>query len=172
MIASGMVRKIDMLGRIVIPKEIRKSLKIDSGDDIEMFIENGTIILKKYHAMDNFAEIAKKYCNTVYDNIHINCFICSKEKVVASTTNVTEKNISDDLLKIIARGENTVLSDKETISLFKGESEEKYKSQCISPVLCMGDLYGAVIAYSAKKVLSEKETEFLFSASKFLCGQL
>jgi AbrB family transcriptional regulator (stage V sporulation protein T) len=172
MIASGMVRKIDMLGRIVIPKEIRKNLKIDSGDDIEMFIENNCIVLKKFHALDNFTELAKSYCAAIYDNIHINCFICSKEKVIASSLSSREENISVALTKILKKGEKVLLNDNEVIPLFEKEDESKYKSQCISPIVCMGDVYGAVVAYSTKKQLTEKEADFIFNASLLLCGQL
>lgn len=172
MISSGMVRKIDMLGRIVIPKEIRKSLKIDSGDDIEMFLDDGAIVLKKYHAMENYNELAKSYCTTIYDNIHINCFICSKEKVIANTTNTPLEKIHQQLVQLISKGENAHFTNDDTIPLFQGENEIKYKSQCISPVVCMGDIYGAVVAYSTKKEFSEKEIDFIYNASLFLCGQL
>lgn len=172
MIASGMVRKIDLLGRIVIPKEIRKSLKINSGDDIEMYVENDYIILKKYQAIDNYTEIAKSYCNTIYDNFHINCFICSKEKIIASTFKTETDIISNNLLNTITEGKNIVLNDDDTILLIQNETELKYKSQCISPIICMGDLFGAVICYSTKNQLSQQEIDFCNCASMFLCGQL
>lgn len=171
MIASGMVRKIDLLGRIVIPKEIRRSLKIDSGDDIEMYIENDNIILKKYQALNNYSELAKSYCLTIYDSLHINCFVCSKENIIASSQNTTE-TISNSLIKVIVKGQNAVLNDSETIPLFASEEISKYKSQCISPVKCMGDVYGAIVAYSTKKDFTEKELDLIFSASLFFCGQL
>jgi len=172
MIASGMIRKIDLLGRIVIPKEIRKSLKIESGDDIEMYIENESIILKKYQAMDNNAQLAKNYCNTIYDNLHINCFICSKEKIIASTYNSQESIISDSLLKIIIKGDNVVLNDDETIPLMVDDNKTKYKSQCIAPINCMGDLYGGIIAINNKNNLSQSEIDFIYCASRLLCGQI
>lgn len=174
MLATGMIRKIDRLGRIVIPKEIRRSLKIDSGDDLEFFAEDDCLILKKFQAIYKYNSLAKIYCNIIYDNIHTNCFICSKEKTAASSSDIEEQNISGELLTIINKGENILLSGEgNTIPLFAKDGL-KYLCQCISPVKYMGDIYGAIIAYSTKRedFFKESELSLIYSASLLLCGQL
>jgi LytS/YehU family sensor histidine kinase len=76
------------------------------------------------------------------------------------------------LAKILKKGEKVLLNDNEAIPLFEKEGESKYKSQCISPIVCMGDVYGAVVAYSTNKQLTEKEADFILNASLLFCGQL
>ena len=171
MISFGMVRKIDMLGRIVIPKEIRKSLKINSGDDIEMFIDKDSIILKKYQIVDNYLALSKSYCGTIYNALCIKCFICSKEKVIASSHGEGGENISEYLAEAIQKGENLLLAEQEALQLLN-EEKTVYKSQCIAPIKCMGDIYGAIVGYSGSKILSQKECDFFYNAAVLLCGQL
>lgn len=167
-----MVRKIDLLGRIVIPKEIRRSLKINSGDDIEMYIENDSIVLKKYHMLDGYASLAKSYCRTIYDNIHTNCIVCGKDKVIASTQDLGNPPVSAKLAEIIAGGSNRLLSENETVPLFEGVGESKYLSQYVSVINCMGDIYGAIVLYSSKKTLGESECKFVDIGAVYLCGHV
>ena len=63
--ATGVVRRIDDLGRIVIPKEIRRSLKINDGDSLEIFVDTNEVILKKYSLLDDMVDLSKKLVNTV-----------------------------------------------------------------------------------------------------------
>ncbi|NLK17640.1 MAG: AbrB/MazE/SpoVT family DNA-binding domain-containing protein [Clostridiales bacterium] len=172
MVQTGMVRKIDLLGRIVIPKEIRRSLKINSGDDIEMYIENDAIVLKKYHMLDNYFSLAKGYCRTIYENIHTHCIICSKDKVVASTQEVGEVQISEKLAQIIGEGSSRLLSENQTVPLFDKISEPKYVSQYISAINSMGEIYGSIVIYSTKKALSEQECNFVDIGAVYLCGHV
>lgn len=172
MVQTGMVRKIDLLGRIVIPKEIRRSLKINSGDDIEMYIENDTIVLKKYHMLDNYSSLAKSYCRTIYDNIRTHCVICSKDKVVASTQEIGEVQISEQLSQIIAEGGSKLLSENQTVPLFEKVSEPRYVSQYISVINSMGEIYGAIVIYSTKKALTEQECSFVDIGAVYLCGHV
>lgn len=171
MISSGMVRKIDLLGRIVIPKEMRKNLNIDSGDDIEMYIDKGCIILKKFQTIETFDTLAKSYCNTIYNTLCIKCFICSKEKIIASSHKMPNEQISPALLEIIKKGESVLLEGDKIINLIN-DSQISCKSQSISPIVSMGNVYGAIVAYSGEKALDQKECNFIYNASVLLCGQM
>ena len=91
--ATGVVRRIDDLGRIVIPKEIRRSLKINEGDSLEIFVDTNEVILKKYSLLDDMVDLSKKLVNTVKKVYNKNILVTDKEKVIATT-----KELSKDYL--------------------------------------------------------------------------
>jgi AbrB family transcriptional regulator (stage V sporulation protein T) len=174
MTETGMIRKMDPLGRIVIPKEIRKNLKLNSGDDIEIYVEGDRLVLKKREALNAYAELAKSYCDTIYDNIHTDCFICSREDVVAGFSGQSGE-ISPQLFQLIGRGKIAVLKDRrEILPLLREDGNFTYMSQCVVPVKRMGDIFGAVVAFSTKSTdfFTETAVTFLKHAAVLLCGQL
>ncbi|MBE6148758.1 MAG: AbrB/MazE/SpoVT family DNA-binding domain-containing protein [Firmicutes bacterium] len=79
---TGVIRKIDELGRIVIPKELRKVLNINSGDDLEIYVDDQKIVLKKYSRLLNNQEESNKLINSVSDLIESKVFISDKERVI------------------------------------------------------------------------------------------
>ena len=81
--ATGVVRRIDDLGRIVIPKEIRRNLKINEGDSLEIFVDSSGIILKKYSLLDNMSEISASLVNVARKIYGKNIVITDKERVIA-----------------------------------------------------------------------------------------
>ena len=83
--STGVTRKIDELGRIVIPKEIRKNLGIRDGESLEIFTENDSIILKKHFIMEKYEQLSKKLCESIYNIYKINVIITDREKVIASS---------------------------------------------------------------------------------------
>jgi len=174
MTETGMIRKIDILGRIVIPKEIRRNLKINSGDDLELYVDGESLILQKHEAMESVGELAKKYCDIIYDHIHTNCFICSRERVIAGYTRGGGE-ISRQLNSCILKGEDVNLKDRtRVIPLFQDEEETNYFSQSVVPVTCMGDVFGAIVAFNTKNedYFEEKYFSFLKNAAVLLCGQV
>ena len=80
--STGVIRRIDELGRIVIPKEIRRNLGIRDGENIEIFTDNDSIILKKYYRMSTNSELAQLLCTLVYDTFNYKIFITDREKAV------------------------------------------------------------------------------------------
>ena len=84
--ATGVVRRIDELGRIVIPKEIRRTLKIKEGTPLEIFTEeNGQLLLKKYSPIVELGELAKEVCESIYFSTEQNVLIVNMESVIASS---------------------------------------------------------------------------------------
>ena len=81
--STGVVRRIDELGRIVIPKEIRRNLGIRDGENIEIFTENDSIILKKYYRMSTSSDLASNLCELVYNNFNYKSMITDREKIIA-----------------------------------------------------------------------------------------
>ena len=81
--STGVVRRIDELGRIVIPKEIRRNLGIRDGENIEIFTENDSIILKKFYRMRASSDLASNLCELVYNSFNYKMIITDREKIIA-----------------------------------------------------------------------------------------
>lgn len=99
---TGIVRKIDELGRIVIPKEIRKSLNIRNGEDVQIFIRDEDIVLKKYKKLLTVKDSAIKYLYSFRKITDSTVFITDKDKIIASTLeNLLGEKIDDKILNLI-----------------------------------------------------------------------
>ena len=120
--ATGVVRRIDDLGRVVIPKEIRKTLRIKEGDPLEIFTDKeGELILKKYSPIGELSEFATGYAETLAKTTgHIAC-ITDKDTVIAvsgtSKKEFFEQDISEELEKIMDEKENYASKDNKNISI-------------------------------------------------------
>jgi AbrB family transcriptional regulator (stage V sporulation protein T) len=83
--ATGIIRRIDDLGRIVIPKEIRKNLRIKEGDNLEVFVQNEEIILRKYSMMNKINDLAQELTDAIYTFMKHSIFITDTDQVVAGS---------------------------------------------------------------------------------------
>ena len=149
--STGVVRKIDDLGRIVIPKEIRKVLKIENSDDLEIYVENNLIILKKYSAMLNNKEISEKLISSVDDLTNAYIFITDKEKVITKG-DLENKSLNSRLKDLITGRQSYTSVALETIK-FDGTEKEGYF--IIKPIIQNSDANGLVIVYKKEKLVRE-----------------
>lgn len=82
--ATGIVRRIDDLGRVVIPKEIRRTLRIREGDPLEIFVDrDGEVILKKYSPISELGDFAKEYADALFDSLGHAILICDRDTYIA-----------------------------------------------------------------------------------------
>jgi AbrB family transcriptional regulator (stage V sporulation protein T) len=180
--ATGVVRRIDDLGRIVIPKEIRKTLRIKEGDPLEIFTDKeGEVILKKYSPIGELSEFATGYAEALSKTTgHIAC-ITDKDTVIAvsggSKKEFLEQSLSRELEEVMENKEIYTSSDNDEISLPITENdnhERKYNSQVIYPIISQGDVIGSVILLSKDQNTKMGETEFkvVQSAAGFLGSQM
>ena len=141
--ATGVVRRIDDLGRVVIPKEIRKVHRIKEGDPLEIFTDKeGEIILKKYSPIGELTEFASSYAETIAKTTgHITC-ITDKDTVIAvsggSKKEFLEKNLSKQLEEVIENKEvfKSKENDEIAIPITENEGRERiYNSQVIYPII-------------------------------------
>ena len=180
--ATGVVRRIDDLGRVVIPKEIRKVHRIKEGDPLEIFTDKeGEIILKKYSPIGELTEFASSYAETIAKTTgHITC-ITDKDTVIAvsggSKKEFLEKNLSKELEEVLENKE--VFKSKENneiaIPITQNEGRERiYNSQVIYPIISDGDVIGSVIllAKEPNKKMGEAEDKVAQSAAGFLGNHL
>ena len=107
MYTTGIVRRIDDLGRIVIPKEIRKKLRIRDGENLEILVRDDEIVLKKYSVMKNIEDFASNFTDAIYGFIKHNILITNDNKIIECSGSMKKKllneNISDSLITCIHR---------------------------------------------------------------------
>lgn len=154
--ATGVVRRIDDLGRVVIPKEIRRTLRIKEGDPLEIFTDKeGEVILKKYSPIGELSEFAAEYAETLTKTTgHIAC-ITDKDTVIAvsgaSKKEWLEQGISQELEEILDNKVKYVSKENNdmAVPITQNEKNDKiYKAQVIYPIISDGDAIGSVILLS------------------------
>lgn len=179
--ATGIVRRIDDLGRVVIPKEIRRTLRIREGDPLEIFTDHdGQVILKKYSPIGELGTFAKEYAEALAQTTGLITCIADKDQIIAvsggSRKEFLDKNISQALEKVIEeRGIFTASKEEERfIPILADDSGGNYNSELVSPIISEGDVVGAVIFLSTDKdvKMGEVETKLAQSASGFLGKQM
>lgn len=145
---TGVIRKIDELGRIVIPKEIRKNLNIRNGEDVQIYIEEDKIILKKYQKMGSIQENAQKYLNLFNKFVSNEILITDKEKIIASSiNNYLNKGIDTKVISLI--------NDRrqESGKGIKLDNEIIDKYYLVLPIIVDADAVGALIMLSNKDIV-------------------
>jgi AbrB family transcriptional regulator (stage V sporulation protein T) len=180
--ATGIVRRIDELGRVVIPKEIRRTLKIREGDPLEIFTDKeGEIILKKYSPIGELGDFAMSYAETLSKTSgHIAC-ICDRDQIIAvygaPKKEYVEKNLSEDIEKLI--GEKAAFlkqsESENSISILQAENDEqRYTAIALSSIVSEGDPIGAVILMSTEHgaKMGEVESKLVQAAAGFLGRQM
>lgn len=178
--ATGIVRRIDDLGRVVVPKEIRRTLRIREGDPLEIFTDReGEIILKKYSPIGELGAFAKQYAEALAQTTGNIVCITDRDQVIAFSggpkKDMIQKPISRQLEALIDGRENLIASreDKKFIPIINGETDD-FQSQVLCPIICEGDAIGAVIVTSreAKNKFGEMEQKLAAVAAGFLGKQM
>ena len=180
--ATGVVRRIDDLGRVVIPKEIRKTLRIKEGDPLEIFTDReGQVILKKYSPIGELTEFATEYAETLSKTTgHIAC-ITDKDTIIAvsggAKKEYLEQNISEELEQLMEDKEVYTSTENSNVSMpitKNDTSERKYNSQVVYPIISNGDTIGTVILLSKESntKMNEVEKKVAQSAATFLGSQM
>ena len=170
----------DDLGRVVIPKEIRRTLRLREGTPLEIFTDReGEIIFKKYSPMAELGTFAAQYADALAAGSgHMVC-ITDRDQVLAVSggmkKEVRQKGISEDLSRLLSRRETLTASreDARFIPILAEENPE-YLSETIVPILCEGDVIGSVIlaGREEKSRMGETEKKLAATASGFLGKQM
>ncbi|PAV28568.1 stage V sporulation protein T [Virgibacillus profundi] len=175
--ATGIVRRIDDLGRVVIPKEIRRTLRIREGDPLEIFVDReGEVILKKYSPINELGHFAREYAEALFDSLQSPVLICDRDEIITvageSKKDYLNKNISSKLTKTIENRTQVFETESANIEIIDG-NEEELESYCISPIIANGDPIGCVMIFSKEKEkLSNVEQKAVETAAVFLAKQM
>jgi AbrB family transcriptional regulator (stage V sporulation protein T) len=183
--ATGIVRRIDDLGRVVIPKEIRRTLRIREGAPLEIFVDReGGVILKKYSPIEELGEFAKEYADSLYEAIgHIAC-IADRDNIIAVAGTAKKEFLNKPVGAVVEK----VMEERKPMlisnagehpfceSCLTEEEKESYKftSEAIAPIITEGDPIGAVIICSKDPnvKMGELELKLAETAAGFLAKQM
>lgn len=174
--ATGIVRRIDDLGRVVIPKEIRRTMRIREGDPLEIFTgSDGEVILKKYSPIQDLQQFAVEYAESLYEVYGTPTIICDRDTVI-TVAGVAKKDYVD---RRLAGSFEDVLNEKTSkieklenvLEIVPGQFEQ-VKSYVIVPILLNGDLIGGITLISKVHFMSEIEQKGAEAAAKFLAKQM
>ena len=146
--STGIVRKIDELGRIVIPKEIRNVLGIHSNDDLEIFIDDMKIVLTKYEKSDNILNYSNNVVKIIDEKLNIKVFVTNKEKII-TTGNFKNKELDSKLLELIEERKRYESINKETINKISGYF-------VIYPIIVESDILG-LLMFAQETVFTNEE---------------
>ena len=178
--ATGIVRRIDDLGRVVIPKEIRRTLRLREGTPLEVFTDReGEIILKKYSPMMELTAFAGQYAEAMAQSTGLLVCITDRDQVIAvsggAKKELLQKTISPQLEQVINERTSILAGkdDKAFIHLVD-EELEGVTAQVISPIICEGDAIGAVALLSRepRAKFGDMEIKLASTAAGFLGRQM
>lgn len=182
--ATGIVRRIDDLGRVVIPKEIRRTLRIREGDPLEIFVDrDGEVILKKYSPIGELGEFAKEYADSLYEAIGHTALIADRDSIIAVAGAPKKEYLNKAVGSLVER----VMEDRKTLvvnkpgetktrgSLIGDEDDDgRFSAYVVAPIVSGGDPIGAVIICSREPdaQMSDTEIKLAETAAGFLAKQM
>ncbi|MDY0410006.1 stage V sporulation protein T [Virgibacillus soli] len=175
--ATGIVRRIDDLGRVVIPKEIRRTLRIREGDPLEIFIDReGEVILKKYSPISELGNFAQEYADALFDSLHFPVFISDRDEIIAvagdSKKDYLNKNVGKTMEKAMEERSNVLIDEQGTIEVIESK-EEQVGSYVISPIIANGDPIGSMMMLSREgDPVSSTESKVVETGASFLAKQM
>ena len=177
--ATGIVRRIDDLGRIVIPKEIRRTLHIRESDPLEIFTDReGQVILKKYSPIGEMTTFAKQYAESLAQVSGHAALIADRDQFIAAAGGYKQligKSVGRQLEEKVNNREMLISSrgDRNFINICE-EAGEEYQHQAVAPIICEGDIIGSVVLLENdnRGKMGEVEQKLVMSAAGFLGRQM
>ena len=182
--ATGIVRRIDDLGRVVIPKEIRRTLRIREGDPLEIFVDrDGEVILKKYSPIGELGEFAKEYADSLYEAVGHTALIADRDTIIAVSGAPKKEFLNKAIGSLVERvmeDRKTLVNNKPADTKVRGavlgedEDDSKFSAYVIAPIISGGDPIGAVVLCSREPEAQMTETEIKLAetAAAFLAKQM
>ncbi|MHB1956830.1 MAG: stage V sporulation protein T [Sulfobacillus sp.] len=175
--ATGIVRRIDDLGRVVIPKEIRRTLRIREGDPLEIFVDrDGEVILKKYSPISELGEFAKEYAESLNETLGHITLITDRDTIIAtagsSKKEFLEKPVGSDVEKVM-EDRRTLLAAEGDIQLVR-DKWDHVSCRVIAPIVYNGDPIGSIVLVSRddQVKMGELEQKLAETAAGFLSKQM
>ncbi len=171
--ATGVVRRIDDLGRIVIPKEIRRTMRIREGDPLEIFTDkDGGVVFKKYSLMGGLSDFAGQMCETLSKLSGLTAVITDRDSVLsvsgACRKELSERSVSEELEKIMEGRQLYVVQDGQSQVAICRDSEQ-YRAMVCAPILSGGDVLGSVLFVQEEgKTAGDAEVKMIQTAAGFL----
>ena len=175
--ATGIVRRIDDLGRVVIPKEIRRTMRIREGDPLEIYTaSDGEVIFKKYSPIGELSPLAVQFADALAKHTPFAVVVCDRDHCVAaagiSKKEVLERRVADSLEEIMESRRTFILQDisQKRTAL---EGIERYIAVA-APIISAGDITGAVVLLCTDEATlpAESDCKMVQVAANFLAKQM
>jgi AbrB family transcriptional regulator (stage V sporulation protein T) len=183
--ATGIGRRIDDLGRVVIPKEIRRTLRIRDGDPLEIYVDHeGEVILKKYSPISELGDFAKEYAESLNETLGHIAMIADRDVIIAVAGGNKREFLSKPVGKLLEKSlqdRNTIIMnglenvvDENLHAIQTDDREYTIKAQVIAPIITQGEPIGAVLIVSKDPgvKLGELEIKLAETAAGFLAKQM
>ncbi len=173
--ATGIVRRIDDLGRVVIPKEIRRTMRIREGDPLEIFTDaGGEVIFKKYSPIGEISPFAAQCADAMSEATRLGILICDRDHCIAaagiSKKEVLERRVTP-MLEDIMENRKTMVFEDEVHPALEGVD----RKMCVAaPIIISGDVSGAVVMVQSDTLSrsSESDEKLVRVAAAFLGKQM
>lgn len=173
--ATGIVRRIDDLGRVVIPKEIRRTMRIREGDPLEIYTNrDGEVIFKKYSPVGDLGNFVSELCESMSRTTGLSCAVCDRDAVIAAAgsakKDLYDKSISPTLEKL--------MESRRSYDKGSGGDDVKIcddqKAAVVSPIITGGDVSGCVVFLDEKdsQKIGETELKLAQTAANFLSREM
>jgi AbrB family transcriptional regulator, stage V sporulation protein T len=167
--ATGIVRRIDDLGRIVVPKEIRRTLRLREGDPMEIYTgRDGVVMLKKYSPLHDMSVLSDSYVKIVHNLLGKPTFLCDKDQILAvagASKGIYEgRTISAYLEQQIAQRQFVQHAEPADIEI-KLNDELQTKGYMIAPINVNGDVIGALVLAAIEEPLTQQDALVLQSVT-------
>lgn len=176
--ATGIVRRVDDLGRIVIPKEIRRTLKIREGDPLEIYTEkDGGVIFRKYSPMGDLQDFAAQMCEAIGANTGHVAAVSDRDSIIALSgapkRELMDKPNSQELDRLMEQRKNYRYQAGESL-VRATEGTDKYHLGVAAPILSQGDLMGCVMLLLSENdsPLEEADQKLAQTIAGFLGKQM
>jgi AbrB family transcriptional regulator (stage V sporulation protein T) len=176
--ATGVIRRVDDLGRVVIPKEIRRTMRIRQGDTLEIYVAHqGELVFKKYSPLEDLSKTAAQFADAAYKTCGISLIVTSKDIIVACAglhkADIIDRKISTAIETLIETRQLYIWhSGEDKIPVI--ERQDKYFAKTVMPIFSYGDAIGAVVVIGISGTLSEStetEIKLIHTAALFLGRQ-
>lgn len=178
--ATGIVRKIDELGRVVVPKEIRRTLRIREGDPLEIFTgREGEIILKKYSPIGELSEFATRFAEALYQTVGHSVYITDLDQVTAASgmgkKEVLNRSLTIPFEKIMkSRSQILIKQEEKHFSDICENIKNEAKAMIVTPIISDSDMIGSIVILqnSGKTMVGELEMKLSCVGAIYLGSQM
>ncbi|HHW74379.1 MAG TPA: stage V sporulation protein T [Firmicutes bacterium] len=180
--ATGIVRRIDDLGRVVIPKEIRRTLKIREGDPLEIYVDRGgEVILKKYSPIGELGDFAQEYADSLYEAMGLISCIADRDTIIAVAgapkKEFVNRPLSSAVEKVMEERKSVLINDTSGHQYYEEADDmigPRFANETIAPIISEGDPIGAVLMGSRDPSvkLTDLELKLVETAASFLAKQM
>ncbi len=154
--ATGILRRIDELGRVVIPKEIRKTMKMREGEELEIFTTEEEVVLRKYSELSSMESLSHALVTAIHKASDRSVMVVDGDNVIAAAGKGVFKEgdgITEELRLLISSRRRAVLSEEKCLPI----GEQKPRGMVVQPILAAGDLFGALVVVSAEPLCKADE---------------